>query len=679
MSTAVSVGSGTRGPTPVFVDDVRLEIFGKEHIVNVDDPWSALLVHIATNNFALIRAPPKSGKTMLGKLASDGRVAAVDKGGYEVRYCSDISKYAIFVKNQGFTNVEDMAKFSEASAKDSTRKTVVYFFDEAHEIPGDIYQAIIKDICGYAVFASTNAAVCSDSYATPAELRKNSFFYKLPASSEVITTWLAGRLAALFSLPAKDTEVQMAADLLWHLSGGHIGIIQYLGCKLEKDGCKNLRAVRSYILTTLKFHQNEFFDARCFGVGNGAPEKQGEILSMLRCSGGLEFVNELGHLKRAWSEKDPVHRRGLSNGFYAPAVSLSKPLVPVGADIQFRFTHALQPEVFNTKFTLDPEWEKLSHSHRWVVNFSHNDMEEAAKLPTHVVDLVVSWLSNIATADLVYAADRADAREDVFQRSLDEFRMWLGVEGRREATVKTGHLHGQLDLLLNGTFGIELLIRAARSNKYTATKLLQEGSTTWTSLLEHASRTDAAYAEVASRCRNGYITVLPATLTSTTVEQEWTNFRAFITKLQENAAPALKYHIMVAVARSGWSEFSVFLHQPGQQAPIRFEIPRQRLLFKVVDGQPQSARHFYPRPEKVWVQEINESGEAVDEPFQVEPQEDSVQSLRTAILLYTGIKSRRQLRIHQLNHAGEWEVIPKKSQVLFANTEEKPYGFYVKE
>ena len=44
-----------------------------------------------------------------------------------------------------------------------------------------------------------------------------------------------------------------------------------------------------------------------------------------------------------------------------------------------------------------------------------------------------------------------------------------------------------------------------------------------------------------------------------------------------------------------------------------------------------------------------------------------------------GITPVDLLEIYQLNLAGEWEVIPKKSQVLFANTEEKPYGFSVNE
>ena len=366
-------------------------------------------------------------------------------------------------------------------------------------------------------------------------------------------------------------------------------------------------------------------------------------------------------------------------GLFAPIVKLLQPLVPQEEEedsIQMGFTHMLQPELYHAKFEVD-NWG-LSQSHRWVVNFSHSDIEKAAKLPTHVVDVVVSWLSHIATVDLVYAQDRVDAREDIFQRSLNEFCMLLGIEARRKASLKTATLQGSIDLLVNDTMGIELLSRTGVDDRYSATRLLDEGSPTWKSLWEHASRTHGAHTGVARRCSNGYITVLPATLTTTTVEHEGAKFKAFITKLRENGdtASILEYHIMVAVAMPGWGEFVAFLHEPGKE-PVKFCIPRQRLLFKLVDGQLQSARHFYPRPEKLWVQEINVAGERMDEPFTVMPQDDSVQGLRKAILVGSNIQSRRQLRIHKLNHAGAWEWIQAVSQVLYANTEEKPYGFQV--
>ena len=668
----------------MFADYEDVGMFGNENIVNVDEPWDALLSHIETHKLALIRAPPKSGKSMLGELASRGRVAVVNKRSFEVRYCSFMPDYADFVCEQGFRNVKQMALDSGLSAGDNTRKTVVYFFDEAAEIPEDLLKYFVKKPKGYAVFACTSAPSYAHGYITPPELLKHSFFYKSPASSETVSRWLAGRFAALFGPDATRKEARMATELLLGVSDLHVGIIQYLGCKLEAAGCKNLRDVRSFITEALKSNQSMIYGARCFGLANGLPTvAQSVLVSMLRCSGRLKFVDASGCLKGAWNKDNRDHRLGLVQGLYAPPVNLVQPLVPQEQEedsIEMGFIHMLQPELYHTKFEVHDNWRELCQSHRWVVNFSHSDTEKAAKLPTHVVDLVLSWLSNIATADLVYAQDRVDAKEDVFQRSLDEFCIALGIKGRREEPVRTCELRGFLDLLVNDSMGIELLIRTRGDNRYTATRLLQEGSPTWNALLEHASRTDGKYARVARACYNGYITVLPATLTTTTVEQEWGNFKDFIQHLRKNDEPAraLEYYIMVAVAMPGWGEFVVFLHEPGKEL-VKFCIPRQRLLFKLVDGQLQSARHFYPRPKTVWVQEINVAGERMDDPFEVEPQEDSVQSLRKAILVDSNIQSRRQLRIHHLNHAGEWEVIPKKSQVLFANTEEKPYGFYVPE
>ena len=91
--------------TPVFVDDEALDRFGNEHIVSVDEPGS------------LIRAPPKSGRTMLGKLASQ-RPEASRSGepeGFEVRCCSFIADYAYLVKQHGSCNVQVMALDSGAS------------------------------------------------------------------------------------------------------------------------------------------------------------------------------------------------------------------------------------------------------------------------------------------------------------------------------------------------------------------------------------------------------------------------------------------------------------------------------------------------------------------------------------------------------------------------------------
>ena len=670
----------------VFVDCQAVSDFADENIVNVNEPWAQLLDHLESNRIALIRAPPKSGKTMLGELASLGRVEVVNMRRYEVRYCPFISGYANFLQSHGFPHVEAMALDSGASEKNSSRNTLVYFFDEVGEVPEEIYKYFIKKLNGYAVFASTSAPARARElgYITPAELLHCSFFYKSPTTSKKLSKWLARRFAALFGQLARSKEVMMATKLLLGVSDSHLGIIQYLGCRLEAARCKNLQDVRSFIVAALRSKQRIFYAARCFGVAGGLPtDAQSTLVSMLRCSGQMKFVDACGCLRGAWKEDNPEHRQGLVQGLYAPMVNVLQPLVPQEEEesIQMGFTHTLQPELYHSKFEVNDNWRELSQSHRWVVNFSHSDTEKAAKLPTHVVDLVVSWLSNIETVDLVYARDNVDASEDVFQRSLDEFCMLLGMNGRREVFFKTAHLKGFLDLLVNDTMGIELLIRTGGNNRYSATGLLEKDSLTWSALLQHASRTHRAYAGAAKMCNDGYITVLPATLTFTTVEREWDNFEAFIKKLRENkdTARALAYHIMVAVAKPGWGEFVVFLHEPGKE-PVKFSVPRQRLMLKVVDGQPQSARHFYPRPEMVWAQRLLKGSDLqlARSALEVAPAKDSVASLAMAVAKEYEISPPDLLEIYQLNHAGGWELM-EKDQVLYGNTEKKPYGFFVNE
>ena len=252
---------------------------------------------------------------------------------------------------------------------------------------------------------------------------------------------------------------------------------------------------------------------------------------------------------------------------------------------------------------------------------------------------------------------------------------------------------GFLDHLFNGDMGVELLIRPSKDNKFDATGLLEPGRATWRSLRGHAARADqraaeaagqSCYENTAKRCTKGYMTVLLATLMTTTVQYEWSNFQAFIKAMKDDKtmAGALKHHIMVAVARFGWGSFVAFLHEPGKE-PVKFSIPRQRLLFKLVDGQLQSARHFYPRPETVWVQQLLKKGSYLQpswSAFKVAPEEDSVESLADAVARKRGILSQHPLKIYMLNHAGGWwEWIQAASQVLYANAEEKPYGYYISE
>ena len=84
------------------------------------------------------------------------------------------------------------------------------------------------------------------------------------------------------------------------------------------------------------------------------------------------------------------------------------------------FAHTLQPELYECKFQNNP-WRKESHTCRWVVNFARND--EPSDTPTHVVDLMVSWLSNIRTRDLLYGQSNLDASENHLPTLFGQVRL----------------------------------------------------------------------------------------------------------------------------------------------------------------------------------------------------------------------------------------------------------------
>ena len=158
-----------------------------------------------------------------------------------------------------------------------------------------------------------------------------------------------------------------------------------------------------------------------------------------------------------------------------------------------------------------------------------------------------------------------------------------------------------------------------------------------------------SYASVAQECAGVYITVLLGTLTSTQAVAEEKAVAGLLStwRNSDTLRGVLDHHILVAVAPLGWAKFDVFLHQPGREA-IRFEIPRQRLMLKLVDGQPQ-AWHFYPRPEKVWVHRLLKTGSDLQlarAAFEVAPAKDSVASLADAVREKLGIMSLESVEIH---------------------------------
>jgi len=287
-----------------------------------------------------------------------------------------------------------------------------------------------------------------------------------------------------------------------------------------------------------------------------------------------------------------------------------------------------------------------------------------------------------------------DVAENSFQNSFNHFhRDQLGLKGRKEVPARwaDGTPSGYLDHLVESTMGVELLIRKSAENRFNAKDLLT--GQTKKSLIEHAARADekpakahaqASYADVAAQCTKGYITVLVATVTTTTVETEYSHFTELIDDLRRNQAdaPILKRSIMVAVARFGWAAWDVFLWDPKLGKCVRFEIQRQRLMYKIVDGKAVIARHFYPRPTSVWVQELVREGDGIlklkGHALRVEPKDDDIAAVKAAV------KENKQslkcdadeLTIYSQSRSGVWKE-EEEDQVLYENTKARPYGFVV--
>lgn len=166
-STIRCIGS----PATAFVDQDNVDAYHDDHIVSVGQHWSELLQHLSCQKLALLIAPPRSGKSLLGQLAARGRVASIDKSAYLVRYVSDVRFIGDYLSRWNESRILDAAYRSE----DSSMPKIVYYFDEAHELPGAVYDAFVKSPRGCAIFATTGTANLS-KYPTPAELVKNSFF-----------------------------------------------------------------------------------------------------------------------------------------------------------------------------------------------------------------------------------------------------------------------------------------------------------------------------------------------------------------------------------------------------------------------------------------------------------------------------------------------------------------------
>ena len=242
---------------------------------------------------------------------------------------------------------------------------------------------------------------------------------------------------------------------------------------------------------------------------------------------------------------------------------------------------------------------------------------------------------------LLASKGKVDNNEVTFQGDFHNFcRGRFGFEAQNNAPCKDTHdVSFWLDHLVNQNMGVELLIRASGDNAVPK-GLTSLTNATWTSLKEHAQRGEKEYSAIARACTSGYATVLLASLGSDTEQRAWEQFQARINEWRQKYPNALKHPIIVAVAPFGWAKWNVFLHRPGSE-PLKLEVNRQHLMYKLVGDELMSARNFYPRPTSVWVRHMHANLSFIAaRADKVKPEEDAITSLASAICQHFGIVSR---------------------------------------
>ena len=216
----------------------------------------------------MIFAPPKSGKSLLGMLAAAKRVKALRDQGYVVVYVNDVGDITSLLSSLGAESIADLALKGEASMQDETKPTIIYYFDEAHELPQQVYSHFVKHPRCYCIFSTSGTATKGDDCKTPSELVQNSFYCTGPADREEVRTWLMGRLFLLFDKGINGTEVLLGCDLLNNMCNGHIGLIQHLGCIMQGEACNSYDMVRTKLRQKL-LRPTFLYEIRLFGSHNG--------------------------------------------------------------------------------------------------------------------------------------------------------------------------------------------------------------------------------------------------------------------------------------------------------------------------------------------------------------------------------------------------------------------------
>ena len=188
------------------------------------------------------------------------------------------------------------------------------------------------------------------TYETPKGLLQHTFIYRSPADRNGVGEWLGGRVRVLFGEAGgtvDEGEVGLMTELLMNLSGGHVGILQHIGCYFETHATnKSFQDVRDCLATMVR-NKTHIAQSRCFGVANGPPDPvQAVLISSVRCCGRTAMVNDLGVEREAFDLDNQLHGRGLSQAYYAIADDGAGPIAKVDAD---------QPELYQWK-QADQRW-----------------------------------------------------------------------------------------------------------------------------------------------------------------------------------------------------------------------------------------------------------------------------------------------------------------------------------
>ena len=663
-------GAPSTGDTVAFSTHSKFEMFRPSGFVPMSQAWSVLAAHLAKSRTAIIRARPRSGKTVLGEAAAAGHAAKeiAEHGFTRVVFCmlSEDSVQALLRKE-----LPDLA-FEERSvsllAERFRRDGVIAFFDEAQmgwaAAPGTLCHEIVlhfvKNPQACAVFATTSAHMDDQAF-TPDELLNKQFFYQRPAERGTVREWVRERVGS-----------DDVADFLMDVCDGDVGLLQVIGSDLSSPRLPLSEVVRT-VSSMLLSPESNVIKSRCLGLYNGPPKDElvNGVLELL-CSGA---VHNVALAKTA--------RDALRLGFMAVApcgaTADNDTLVALSGETRMTFTHPLQHELMQRRILSNGEWRaKLSDRRRF-----------RTEKPASVLSMITHWLPQVSLVEALGSIrpGKDAPQEAFFQDSFSESMRTLG-----DATVRaevlppepnshskrpsdpTGATKRPLDFVvsLDGKqHGVELLVRAGPLGKRAG--LLDAG--TVTSLKEHCDRANTSYEQQAALCTGGYVTLL----VGNSGRPFTTELDAFKTAIDSDGGKYKTHTVAVAVATRGWSAFKVAAWDPTQRKFFDFRVPRNGVPHRY-DPETNTAvpsRHFAPRLE-LWVQQRAAAGNLTGAAFRVDSPSDirDIARLKKAIKAEIGPKYPTLIAPDLIIYKpGEKAAVTKQSAALVSNTEEAPYEF----